>query len=99
VQARLVNGENIVQGAAGDTLLALEQRHHRKEHRVELSLGLGLLAGVWLRGGGRSRPNEAAPLLIHHMGFCEHEGVFQVRQGGIIQGKLALERSVRDATC
>ncbi len=78
MQARLVNAEDIVQGAIGDTLLALEQRCHREEHCIELSLGLGLLAGVWLDGGGCPRPDEATPLLIHYTGFFEHEGVFQV---------------------
>jgi hypothetical protein len=89
VQAGLVNAEDKVQGAVDNTLLALEQRHYREEHRVELALGRGLLAGVWLRGRGRSRPDKAAPLLIHHTGFCEHEGVFQVRKEGIIQVKSA----------
>jgi hypothetical protein len=44
VQARLVHTEEILQGAIGDTLLALEERHHREEHGVELALGFGLLA-------------------------------------------------------
>jgi hypothetical protein len=30
------------------------------------------------------------------MGFREHEGIFQIRQGGIIEVELALERPVRD---
>ena len=58
VQARLVHAEDIAQGTVGDPLLALEQCHHRQEHGVELALGLGLLASVWLRGGGCSRPDE-----------------------------------------
>jgi hypothetical protein len=98
VQARLVHTEDIVQGAIGDTLLALEQRHHREEHGMELALDLGLLTGVWLHGGGQSHPDEAVPLLIHHVGFCEHEGVFQVRKRGVIKVELTLERPVRDAT-
>jgi hypothetical protein len=64
---------------------------------MQLALDLCFLTGVWLHGGGRPRPDEAARLLIHHTGICEHKGIFQVRQGGVIQVELALERPVRDA--
>ena len=70
VQARLVHAEDIAQGTVGDPLLALEQRHHRQEHGMELSLGLGLLAGAWLRGGGCSSPDEDRALLIHSQSLC-----------------------------
>jgi hypothetical protein len=46
VQARLVNGEDIMQRAVGDPLFVLEQRPHREEHGVELALGLRLLEAV-----------------------------------------------------
>ena len=58
VQAGLVHAEDILQGAIGDPLLTLEQRHHRQEHGVELALGLGRRAGIGRRRGWCSRPDE-----------------------------------------
>ena len=64
VQARLVHAEEIMQGAVGDPLFALEQRYHRQEYGMELALGLRLLVGGGRRGGGCSRPDEDLAFLI-----------------------------------
>jgi hypothetical protein len=61
-----------------DPLLALEQRHHRQEHGVELALGLGLLADAWLRGRGCSRPDEDGGLFIDREVLGVDELVFQI---------------------
>jgi hypothetical protein len=97
VQARLVNAEDIVQGAVGDTLLTLEERQHRGEHSVGLSLGLGLLAGAWLRGRGCSRPDEDFALFISREVLCVDEFGFEILQVGVIHAKLPLQCPVRRA--
>jgi hypothetical protein len=97
MQARLVHAEDIAQGTIGDTLFALEQCHHPQEHGVELSLGLGLLASAWLRGGGCSGPDEDRALLIHSQSLPRHEFKLQILKRFIIQRELALEQAVRHA--
>ena len=97
VQARLVHAEHIAQGAVGDPLLTLEQRHHPQEHGVELALGLGLRAGSGCRSGGGARPDEAAPLLIHDLGMCKADGVCEIGQVVILNSELALEGAIGDA--
>ena len=72
VQAHLVHTEDIVQGAVGDPMLALEQCHHRQEHRVELALGLSLRTGVGCCGGD-ARPDEDRTLLIHRQALALNE--------------------------
>jgi hypothetical protein len=84
VQARLVHAEDIAQGAVGDALLALEQRHHSQEHGVELALGLGLLMGAWLRSGGFACPDEDRTILIHSQSLCRDEFELQVLAAGTI---------------
>ena len=64
VQARLVHIKDILQSAVGDPLFTLEQRHHRQEHGVELTLRLGLRANVGRRSGWGSRPDEDAPCFV-----------------------------------
>jgi hypothetical protein len=76
VQACLVHAEDILEGAIGDPLLTLEQRHHRQEHGVELPLGLGRRAGVGLRSGRCSRPDEAFIIRLHHPWLPIEEFVF-----------------------
>jgi len=94
VQARLVHAEDIAQGTVGDPLLALEQRHHRQEHGVELALSLGLLAGAWLCGRGCAGPDENRALLIHSQSLARDEFKLQILKRLIIQRELALEQAV-----
>ena len=64
---------------------------------MELSLGLGLLVGAWLRGRGCSGPDEDRALLIYSQSLCRDEFKLQVLKCLIIQRELALEQAVRHA--
>ena len=64
---------------------------------MELSLGLGLLAGAWLRGGGCASPDEDRAFLIHSQSLSRDEFKLQVLKRLIIQRELALEQAVRHA--
>jgi hypothetical protein len=66
-------------------------------HGVELALGLGLLAGAWLRGRGCSGPDEDCALVIHSQSLSRDEFKLQVLKRLIIQRELALEPAVRHA--
>jgi hypothetical protein len=98
MQAGLVHAEERVQGAIGDPLIALEQRDHGQEHGVELARGLDLLMGAWLRGRGCSRPDQDAAGLIDREALALDELVFECCQVGVIELKLQLEGTIRQAT-
>src|SRR5262245_51009931 len=90
VQARLVHAEDIVQSAVGDPLFALEQRHNRQEHSVELALSLGLLAVAGLRGGEIFGPDDDPTLLIYRHTLAVDELVFERFQVCRIELELEL---------
>ena len=98
VQARLVHAEHIAQGPVGDPLLALEQRHHRQKHSVELALGLGLRAEAWLRGRGGSRPDEDGALFIDREVLGGDELVFHILEVGIVELEGAFEGTIGHPT-
>jgi hypothetical protein len=98
VQACLVHAEDILQGAISDPLLTLEQRRHRQEHGVKLALGLGLRAGVGLRRGRCSRPDEDFTCIIDGQSFGIDEVVFEDVQEVVIDLELELENTVGHTT-
>jgi hypothetical protein len=94
VQAYLVHAEDILEGAIGETFLTLEQRHHRQEHGVELALGLGRRASVWLCSGRCPRPDEDFTFFIDGQSFGIDEVVFEDFQEVVIDLELELEDTV-----
>jgi hypothetical protein len=91
VQEIIVHAENMAQSPVGDSLLALEQRHHRQEHGVELALG-------WLRGRRCPRPDEDGTLFIDREMLGVDELLFQVLQAGVVELEFAFESAISHPT-
>ena len=97
MQACLVHTEEIAQGAVGDPLLALEERRHRPQHRVELTLSLSWRVRVERHSGGGARPYHAAPRIVANLRVGIEQCLGEIVQGVIIQLKLPLEGAIRQA--
>jgi hypothetical protein len=97
MQAGLVHVEDILEGAVGDPLLTLEQRHHRHKDPLELPLGVGQRAGRGRPGGWHSRPDQDAPGFVDSQTLALDELVFERVQVRVIELKLELERAIGQA--
>jgi hypothetical protein len=98
LQQCLVEAQEVGQRAVGDTLLALEQSHHRQEHGLKLTLRLDALAGRGRHGRHRSRPDQDHAALIRCETLTLNEFMRQIIQGRVVELKLPLEGAVGQAS-
>jgi hypothetical protein len=97
LQQCFVKAKEVGQGTVSDTLLALEQGHHRQKYGMELALRLGALAGHGLHGRYRTCPDQDRAALIHCEALALNEFMLQIIQSRVVELKLPLEGAVGQA--
>src|SRR5262249_5715187 len=94
LQQRIVEAKNIFECAVRHPPLALEPPHHRREHRLETTLGFCPALRVWLGGCWSTHPDQDAAVLIHGQTLTLDEFVLHIVHIRIIELELPLESAI-----